>query len=224
MSKYVNYENIKEIAARILAKINKTYIGLGNVENKSSETIRSEITPENIEKALGYLPSSGDTFLEMTYEEYYNLLLNNQVQDDVYYTITDDDLQPNLMISVTFPYSGWTESLDNDGNTIYTQTISVQGVGEDDSPILIKDKQSSMTAAASKAYNKAFGILTDGCGETGQGTITWTCYKKPAINITVGLIQLLYKSGIYASNDVYLVDENGNQLTNEDGNSLIVRE
>ena len=47
--------------------------------------------------------------------------------------------------------------LDNDGNTIYTQTISVQGVGEDDSPILIKDKQSSMTAAASKAYNKAFG-------------------------------------------------------------------
>ena len=32
------------------------HIGLSNVENKSSETIRSEITKENITNALGYTP------------------------------------------------------------------------------------------------------------------------------------------------------------------------
>ena len=35
----------------------KDDIGLGNVENKSSDTIREEITKENITNALGYIPS-----------------------------------------------------------------------------------------------------------------------------------------------------------------------
>ena len=35
----------------------KDDIGLGNVENKSSYTIREEITKENITNALGYIPS-----------------------------------------------------------------------------------------------------------------------------------------------------------------------
>ena len=43
--------------------VNKTDIGLGNVENKSSATIRSEITSSNITNALGYTPvnKNGDT-------------------------------------------------------------------------------------------------------------------------------------------------------------------
>lgn len=36
--------------------ITKSNIGLGNVENKTSETIRSEITSENVTDALGYIP------------------------------------------------------------------------------------------------------------------------------------------------------------------------
>lgn len=36
----------------------KNDIGLGNVENKSSATIRSEITTENIDKALGFIPKN----------------------------------------------------------------------------------------------------------------------------------------------------------------------
>lgn len=39
----------------------KEDIGLGNVENKSSATIRGEITKENIIEALGYTPSATDT-------------------------------------------------------------------------------------------------------------------------------------------------------------------
>jgi hypothetical protein len=37
----------------------KTSLGLNNVENKSSATIRSEITAQNISDALGFLPSEG---------------------------------------------------------------------------------------------------------------------------------------------------------------------
>ena len=37
--------------------VTKTQIGLGNVENKSSEIIRSELTSANVTTALGYTPS-----------------------------------------------------------------------------------------------------------------------------------------------------------------------
>ena len=36
--------------------VTKSQINLGNVEDKSSETIRSEITKENVTTALGYTP------------------------------------------------------------------------------------------------------------------------------------------------------------------------
>ena len=35
----------------------KEEIGLGNVENKSSQTIRGELTSDNVIKALGYTPA-----------------------------------------------------------------------------------------------------------------------------------------------------------------------
>ena len=40
--------------------VTKEQILLGNVENKSSETIRNEITAENVERALGYTPLNRD--------------------------------------------------------------------------------------------------------------------------------------------------------------------
>ena len=46
--------------------VTKTQIGLGNVENKSSETIRSEITSENIVDALGYTPVETDAIPDLT--------------------------------------------------------------------------------------------------------------------------------------------------------------
>ena len=46
--------------------ITKANIGLGNVENKSSETIRSELTKADVTAALGYTPPTQDT--NTTYE------------------------------------------------------------------------------------------------------------------------------------------------------------
>ena len=47
---------------------NKEEIGLGNVDNKSSETIRGEITKENVVNALGYTPPQQDT--NTTYKDF----------------------------------------------------------------------------------------------------------------------------------------------------------
>ena len=41
--------------------ITKENIGLSNVENKNSDTIRNELTKENVTKALGYTPPKQDT-------------------------------------------------------------------------------------------------------------------------------------------------------------------
>lgn len=41
--------------------VTKSQVGLGNVENKSSATIRSELTKDNVTTALGYTPPTTDT-------------------------------------------------------------------------------------------------------------------------------------------------------------------
>lgn len=41
--------------------VTKTDVGLGNVENKSSATIRGELTKANVTAALGYTPPTSDT-------------------------------------------------------------------------------------------------------------------------------------------------------------------
>lgn len=45
-------------------EVTKEQVGLSNVENKNSETIRSEITKENVTSALGYEPPKTDTTYE----------------------------------------------------------------------------------------------------------------------------------------------------------------
>lgn len=49
------------IIAKIKGALTKSDVGLGNVENKSSATIRSELTKANVTTALGYTPPTKDT-------------------------------------------------------------------------------------------------------------------------------------------------------------------
>lgn len=50
--------------------LSKSDVGLSNVENKSSATIRGELTKENVTSALGYTPPSSDTtYSAMSVEE-----------------------------------------------------------------------------------------------------------------------------------------------------------
>ena len=86
----------------------------------------------------------------------------------------------NNVVSVTLPVSGWSAAAP------YTQTVSVEGLIAEDSPILVKVIADGATPEQVKAYNKAFGMIDD--GDTADGQATFKCYnKKPTIDMTVGL-------------------------------------
>lgn len=57
-----NNVSVKGLAALAYkASLGKSDVGLGNVENKSSATIRGELTKENVTTALGYTPPTTNT-------------------------------------------------------------------------------------------------------------------------------------------------------------------
>lgn len=62
----------------------KADVGLGNVENKSSATIRSELTKDNVIDALGYIPPETDTtYVAITddeIDEICNITLSNYLE------------------------------------------------------------------------------------------------------------------------------------------------
>lgn len=67
----------------------------------------------------------------------------------------------------------------------YTQTVPIEGMTETDSPVpyLVDDGD---TESASKAIKKAYSCIS--FFESSTGLMTVTCkYKKPAVDITVGL-------------------------------------
>jgi hypothetical protein len=61
--------------------VTKSQIGLGNVENKSSATIRSEITDDNVATALGYTPAN---HTDMTNVQNAIKQLNSEIKNKVY--------------------------------------------------------------------------------------------------------------------------------------------
>ena len=93
----------------------------------------------------------------------------------------DQELKRQTEIkTVSLPASGWTGSV-----APYSQTADVAGILATDTPVLIKMLTGTETEAAVKAYNKAFGLIF--AGETADGSVTFSAYKKPAVDLTVGL-------------------------------------
>lgn len=85
------------------------------------------------------------------------------------------------VIVLNLPLSGWSSTAP------YTQTVAAAGVTADMDPLLVSMLADGASAATQKEYNKAFGIISSGTGTTGDGTVTFKVYKKPAIDCTVGL-------------------------------------
>lgn len=69
----------------------------------------------------------------------------------------------------------------------FAQTVSVPGIRVTDKPILVSKLQDGADMATAKAYNKAFACIASGTGMTADGSVTFKVYKKPTIDITVGL-------------------------------------
>ena len=61
----------------------KSEVGLGNVENKSSATIRGEITKGNVTTALGYTPNTPTEV---------DTKIDTKINDLESYVITNDDI------------------------------------------------------------------------------------------------------------------------------------
>lgn len=85
------------------------------------------------------------------------------------------------VVLVTFTVAGWSASAP------YVQTVNAIGITADSQPTLYQYKSADITEANASAYNKAFSAIASGTGSTGAGTVTWKCFKKPAIDITVAL-------------------------------------
>lgn len=74
----------------------KEEIGLGNVENKSSETIRNELTKENVINALGYTPLNNTVEFILINQEILSFDENNIC------TITDSRITADSLADVYF--------------------------------------------------------------------------------------------------------------------------
>lgn len=88
----------------------------------------------------------------------------------------------NHTTQVTLTAAGWTGS-----EAPYTQTVNVSGATEDMEAILVSALAPGADLETQKAYSKAFGIISSGPAELGNGTATFWVYKKPATDCVVGL-------------------------------------
>lgn len=86
---------------------------------------------------------------------------------------------------ITLLASEWTGS-----TAPYIQTITSDGISEDDNPILVSMLERDSSIDAQKTYMKAFGIISSGVGVTEKNSITFFVYQKPAIDITIGLMDI----------------------------------
>lgn len=128
-----------------------------------------------LELKVNYIPSQdlsiSSIVLKTNYVSGSNMVGTSNAQD---YSFL------NRTVQISLPASGWVG-----GAAPYKQTVSVEGLTENDNVELIRYIDSSSTnSAAVKAYNKAFGMIDD--GETGNGTATFYCWvKKPATDLIV---------------------------------------
>ena len=93
--------------------VTKSQVGLGNVENKSSATIRGEITKSNVTTALGYTPYTPTEV---------NTLLDGKADDEHTHAIADvTNLQSSLDDKVS-------KSTNTELNTNVTMTFNTNGI------------------------------------------------------------------------------------------------
>lgn len=86
----------------------------------------------------------------------------------------------HLMRLVRVPVSSWSSKLP------YTQTINIEEITAEDSPVISFSFSGSPTAEAIKAQNKAYGCVDKVI--TNAGSITLYCYrKKPEVDFQIAV-------------------------------------
>ena len=161
-------------------QINTTYI-------KGLSASKGVVTYTKGNNSTGTI-NTQDNFVTLTQAEYNSLASAGKLDENSYYFVTDSANGPKLIQYVTFTASGWTASSDG---TYYTQSVTASKITAYDEPMIIKNLPYSTGATEAKAYNKAFGILCSGIGETADSKINLKVFKKPTTDISVGLIKIV---------------------------------
>ena len=94
----------------------------------------------------------------------------------------DKTIALNKITTITLLASKWSGS-----SAPYSQTVAVNGITENDNPNLVSMLADGASVATQEAYITAFGIVCSGTGTTSNGSVTFKVYKKPTIDIVVGL-------------------------------------
>lgn len=113
--------------------------------------------------------------LDQAIEELTEKLTEEKTSTDQAFALRD------RLLEVTLPAANWTNTIP------YEQTVSVAELKSDECPWLVSLLQDGATLEEQKAYVKAYGIISSGVGITTDGAVTFKVYKKPAIDIKVGL-------------------------------------
>ena len=111
--------------------VTKSQIGLGNVENKSSATIREEMTKANVTKALGYTPA---TQSDMTNAQNDITQLNSDLNNRIEFTITSIDSK-YAFTGNSYKHNGKVYINEQEFEEPYLQSgivTDIMGVGYDD--------------------------------------------------------------------------------------------
>ena len=90
--------------------------------------------------------------------------------------------QINNIKPVTLTAVGWLGS-----EPPYVQTVNVDGIRADDSPLLVSQLEDGASPEVHRAYEKAFGRISSGTAVVENGSVTFKVYKKPETDIVVGL-------------------------------------
>lgn len=110
-------------------------------------------------------------------QTFYRTSLSKDLTDSKWFRLNN-----NRLLQVSLLVSDWVGE-----EAPFTQTVSVDGLLGTDEPTLVSLLSENATLSEQKAYTKVFGMIASGIATTEDGSVTFKVFKKPTIDITVGL-------------------------------------
>ena len=109
-------------------------------------------------------------------------VVTGQLFNNTWFNKQENERQDSTAL-VTLAAGGWTGSAPP-----YVQSVAVAGASaEGPDALLVSALEDGASLETQKAYTKAFGIVSSGTATLGDGMAVFKVYKRPEVDITVGL-------------------------------------
>ena len=109
-------------------------------------------------------------------------VVTGQLFNNTWFNKQENERQDSTAL-VTLAAGGWTGSAPP-----YVQSVAVAGASaEGPDALLVSALEDGASLEAQKAYMKAFGIVSSGTATLGDSVAVFKVYKRPEVDITVGL-------------------------------------